>query len=186
MFVVRLFLHAGCGFSGLFSIGWNFVSKYASITWKSSAMGNGIPAACFSLIFAATFSFSRCISLPDIWLDFFYQNPQSANSLHVNSPFEGRIKNDELHTCSAIFFWLASRALSLWLPLAILSEVECPQFFRRCRILGLPAWLLMEIWVEAEKDAILKIVSVTRSAWNLVESEAEQNLGTAAIVRARD
>jgi len=32
-----------------------------------------VPAACFSLIFAATFSFSRCISEPDMLLAFFYR-----------------------------------------------------------------------------------------------------------------
>jgi hypothetical protein len=41
-----------------------------------------LPAACFSLIFAATFSFSRCISLPDILLLDFCELTMYVSSRH--------------------------------------------------------------------------------------------------------
>lgn len=37
-----------------------------------------LPAACFSLIFAATFSFSRCISDPDMEFPFFYKSTKQS------------------------------------------------------------------------------------------------------------
>jgi hypothetical protein len=50
-----------------------------AISFRRKVYCEDSPAACFSLIFCATFSFSRCISEPDMLLDFFYkQSMRSA------------------------------------------------------------------------------------------------------------
>jgi hypothetical protein len=64
----RLFLLVP-SLSGLLRIGWELCQHCALQT-----VPRDIPAACFSLIFWATFSFSARISVPDMELDFFCED----------------------------------------------------------------------------------------------------------------
>jgi hypothetical protein len=73
-----------------------------------------LPAACLACMMAATFSLSRCCSLPDLLLAFFYSKYQYK----VMSSSGARL------ALEAASFCVFSRALSRWLPRAMIYERE--------------------------------------------------------------